>query len=86
LDIQLTGSLKHTPQLLCKLTRSGALQVNLYNTQGQQLRTIYDAETAIGLQQISIDKTNLPRGIYFIHVSFISTDGITANKTFKLLI
>ena len=86
LDIQLVGSLKHTPQLLCQLTKPGTLQVNLYNMQGQQVSTIYKAQTAIGLQQINIDKTNLPRGIYFIHVRFVSTDSTIVNKTFKLLI
>ncbi len=86
LDIQLIDALGHTPQLLCNLTKPGGLNVNLYNTQGQQLRAIYEAETASGLRQIVINKDNLPRGIYFIHVSFISREGIIANKSLKILI
>ncbi len=85
-NVQLIETLGYTPKLLCNLTKPGMLYVNLHSTKGQQLRTIYEAEATTGPQQINIDKGNLPRGIYFVHVIFVSTDGTVTNKSLKLLI
>ncbi len=69
-----------------KLEKHSTVDISLYNIHGQRLRTIYHAKSDAGTYQIEIDKADLPKGIYFIHVRFISNDGTIAYKTLKLLI
>lgn len=85
-NTQLIDQLGYTPKLLCNITKPGTLYVNLHNTKGQQLRIIHEAEVTRGSEQISVDKTNLPRGIYFINVIFMPTDGEVTNEIIKLVI
>jgi len=70
----LVDPFESVPEVLCNLPKSGTLDVSLYNAEEQHVRTIYKADVTKGAYQISIDKERLPRGIYFVHASFISTD------------
>ena len=69
-----------------ELEQSGTVDISLYNIHGQRLRTLHHARSDAGTYQIDIDKSNLPKGIYFIHIMFITDDGTTAYKTLKLMI
>ncbi len=72
--------------LIYTLKQQGDIDINLYNIHGQELRTIHKASSGAGEYQIEIDKADLPKGIYLIHIHFISNDGTIAYKTLKLLI
>ena len=79
------NSLGETPRLTYELDKYGTVDINLYNIQGQQLRTIYKATSGVGKYEVDIDKGSLPRGIYFIHIQHQS-DGYIRSKTLKILI
>jgi len=66
----------------------GALHINLYNMQGQNLHSIHKLETTNGgTQRVKIEKNNLSQGIYFLHAIYISKDGtIVHNWVLKFLI
>ena len=68
------------------LVQDGTIDISLYSIHGQQLGTIHKASSTAGKYQIDIDKSHLPRGIYLIHIHFLSTDGTLGYKTLKLLI
>jgi len=70
----LVDTFEPVPELLCNLPKSGTLDISLYNVEEQHVRTIYKGDVTKGEYQISIDKGKLPRGIYFVHVSFVSMD------------
>jgi len=82
----LANSLKKVPRLDYELGQYGTIDISLYNIHGQQLRTIHKATSGAGKYQVEIDKSNLPGGIYLIHIHFLSTDGTVAYKTLKLIV
>ena len=80
----LINSLGEVPRLVYELDTYSTVDISLYNIQGQRLRTIYKAKSGAGRHEIDIDRSNLPRGVYFIHIIYQS-DSFFRRKTLKIL-
>jgi len=84
LNAYLINSLGDTPRLVYELDKNGMVDISLYNTHGQQIHTFHKATSTVGKHEIDVDKSNLPRGIYFIHIRHES-DSYIRFKTLKIL-
>lgn len=82
-DIKLLNSAGSTSIVAYTLKQSGTLNMNLYNSNGQQVMTLQNGINYPGYHQIPIDKNGLPPGIYFIHIEYI-VDGVPINGILKL--
>jgi len=83
----LINSHGEVPILEYELKQYGNVYINLYNIHGQQLQTLYEGISSVGIYQIDVDKRNMPHGIYFIRINYQSGNGNhTHTKTLKILI
>jgi 1,4-alpha-glucan branching enzyme len=55
--------------LKVELPQSGMTTVDLYNTTGQLVGTVYQQVTASGSRQLYIDRPSVPSGTYFLRVA-----------------
>lgn len=85
LSAHLINSLGEVPRLAYELEQSGTVDIDLYNIHGQRLRTLQTGKIGVGDYQIDIDKSNIPRGIYFIYI-YYESNGHIRSKTLKILI
>ncbi len=57
------------------LTHASSVSLSLYNAIGQKMRTIYDGKRNAGIHELVFDKEDLPKGIYFLRITYEVHDG-----------
>jgi cytochrome c peroxidase len=67
-----------SPAIAFSLPEAGRVQVDLFNVNGQKVRTILDGWRAAGTQTVSIDAAGLSSGVYFVH--FTARDAVATKK------
>lgn len=75
----------NSTEIICHLTVPANVKLTLLNAHGQQLATITDREFSAGNHSLTINRNDLPPGIYFFRVK-ITGDQVSTQKSGKLII
>jgi len=82
-EVQLLNTAGRESRITYNIVKQGTLNMSLYNTHGQQVRTLHSGISYEGQHQIPLNKSGLPSGVYFIHIEYI-TDSVPIHKILKL--
>jgi len=82
-EVQLLNTNEQTSYISYHLSNQANVSIRLYSANGQQISHI-QSNNSEGYHQIPIDKSTLPAGIHFIHIEYLSGNGVPVKKVFKL--